>query len=77
MFNKYLEKVFKKKAHKVYEPFPSTMIQCATNICNILQSMKSQMKLDVEELATKVLTTHFIYAVIWGLGGGVSNVNNA
>lgn len=48
MFTKHLEKIFKKKAHKVYEPFPSTMIQCATNICNILQSMKSQMKLDVE-----------------------------
>jgi hypothetical protein len=35
------------------------------------------MKLDVEELAAKVLTAHFIYALIWGLGGGVSNVNNA
>jgi dynein heavy chain len=38
--------------------------------------MKGQMKLDVEELAGKVLTAHFIFAVIWGLGGGVSNVNN-
>lgn len=35
------------------------------------------MKLDVEELAIKVITAHFIFAMIWGLGGGVSNVNNA
>ena len=38
LFNKTLEKVFKKKA-KLYEPFPTTLIQCATNICSILQSM--------------------------------------
>jgi dynein heavy chain len=76
LFNKSLEKAFKKK-QKLYEPFPSTLIQCATNICNILQSLKPQMKLEVEELAGKVLTAHFIFAFIWGLGGGVSNVNNA
>jgi dynein heavy chain len=46
LFNKSLEKAFKRKK-KLYEPFPSTIIQCATNICNILQSLKPQMKLDV------------------------------
>jgi hypothetical protein len=35
------------------------------------------MKLDVEELAPKVLTVHFIFAFIWGLGGGVSSVDVA
>jgi dynein heavy chain, axonemal len=44
LFTKSLEKAFKRKK-KLYEPFPSTLIQCATNICNILQSLKSQMKL--------------------------------
>jgi len=39
--------------------------------------MRPNMKLDVEELANKVLTTHFIYAFIWGFGGGVSYINNA
>ena len=76
LFNKSLEKVFKKKK-KLYEPFPSTLIQFATNVCDILQSLKPQMKLEVEELAGKLLTAHFIFAVIWGFGGGVSNVNNA
>lgn len=76
LFAKSLEKAFKKKK-KLYEPFPTTLIQCATNICNILTSLKSQMKLDVEELATKVLTVHFIFAFIWGLGGGVSSSDNA
>lgn len=35
------------------------------------------MKLDVEELASKVITVHYIFAFIWGLGGGVSSANNA
>lgn len=35
------------------------------------------MKLEVEELASKVITVHFIFAFIWGLGGGVSSDNNA
>jgi hypothetical protein len=46
LFIKSIEKAFKKKK-KIYEPFPSTMIQCVTNICNILQSLKSQMKLEI------------------------------
>jgi dynein heavy chain len=46
LFHKSLEKAFKRKK-KLYEPFPSTIIQCATNICSILQSLKPQMKLDV------------------------------
>ena len=35
------------------------------------------MKLDVEELASKVLTVHFIFAFIWGVGGGISSTNYA
>ena len=76
LFNKSLEKTFKKKT-KMYEPFPTTLIQCATNICRILESLKPNMKLDVEELAPKVITAHFVFAFIWGVGGGVSSVNNA
>lgn len=75
LFNKTLEKAFKKKKG-VYEPFPTTLIQVATNMCHILQSLRPNMKLDVEDLAQKVLTVHYIYSLIWGLGGGVSFVNN-
>ena len=46
LFHKSLEKAFKKK-RKLYEPFPTTLIQCATNICRILESLKPKMKLEV------------------------------
>ena len=45
LFNKTLEKGFNKK-RKLYEPFPTTPIQIATNICSIFQSMIPQMKLN-------------------------------
>ena len=44
LFNKTLEKSFKKKKN-LYEPFPTTPVQVATNICSILQSMIPSMKL--------------------------------
>jgi hypothetical protein len=75
LFNKSLEKTFKKKRH-LYEPFPTTLIQVATNICCILKSLRPLMKLEDEELAPKILTVHYIYAMIWGLGGGISYVHN-
>ena len=71
LFNKTLEKAFKKKRN-LYEPFPTTLIQVATNMCSIIQSMLPSMKLDDEETVNKVLTYHFIYAMIWGLCGGIS-----
>lgn len=76
LFNKTLDKGFNKKK-KLYEPFPTTPIQVATNICSIFQSMIPQMKLNDEETVNKVLTYNFIYAFIWGFGGGVSFENNA
>lgn len=45
LFNKTLEKAFAKKK-KLYEPFPTTLIQIATNMCSIFQSIKPLMKLD-------------------------------
>lgn len=39
--------------------------------------MFPSMKLEDEEVATKVLTYHFIYAMIWSLGGGISFTHNA
>jgi dynein heavy chain len=45
LFNKTLEKAFSKKK-KLYEPFPTTLIQVATNMCSILQSIRGSMKLD-------------------------------
>lgn len=75
LFNKTLEKAFAKKK-KLYEPFPATLIQVATNMCSILQSIKPSMKLTEEEIVPKVLTVHYIYSMIWGLGGGISFVNN-
>jgi dynein heavy chain len=44
LFNKTLEKAFKKKKH-LTEPFPTTLIQIAANICSILESMLQTMKL--------------------------------
>jgi dynein heavy chain len=75
LFNKTLEKAFKKKAH-MYEPFPTTMVQVATNMCSILTSMIPSMKLGDDEVVNKVLTYHYIYAMIWGLGGGISFEHN-
>lgn len=77
LFNKSLEKGFKKKSN-LYEPFPTTLIQIAENICCILQSMLPKMKLldEEQEITTKVLTYHYIYAFIWGLAGGISFVHN-
>lgn len=46
-------------------------------MCSILQSMLPSMKLKDEEVVNKVLTYHFIYAMIWGLGGGISYVHSA
>lgn len=45
LFNKTLEKAFKKKKN-LYEPFPTTLIQVATNMCSLLKSLKPSMKLD-------------------------------
>lgn len=47
LFQKTLEKGFKKKKN-LFEPFPTTLIQVATNICSILQSLLPSMKLDDE-----------------------------
>lgn len=44
LFNKTLEKTFKKKK-SFYEPFPTTLIQVATNMCCILKSLRPIMKL--------------------------------
>jgi len=45
LFHKTLEKAFAKKK-KLYEPFPTTLIQVATNMCSIFQSIKNSMKLE-------------------------------
>lgn len=76
LFNKTLEKAFNRKK-KLFEPFPTTLIQIASNICSILQSMLPKMNLKDDEIVTKVLTYHYIYAMIWGLAGGISYVHNA
>lgn len=76
LFNKTLEKGFGKKKNLV-EPFPTTLIQIATNMCSILQSMLPTMKLKDDEVVNKVLTYHYIYSFIWGFGGGISYTNNA
>lgn len=60
----------------MYEPFPTTMVQVATNMCSILTSMIPSMKLGDDEVVNKVLTYHYIYAMIWGLGGGISFEHN-
>lgn len=65
-----------KRKKNLIEPFPTTLIQIATNICSILQSMHATMKLKDDEVVNKVLTYHYIYAMIWGFGGGISYVNN-
>ena len=76
LFQKTLEKAFKKKKN-LYEPFPTTLIQVATNMCSLIKSMIPSMKLDDEETVNKVLTYHYIYSFIWGLGGGISFVHNS
>lgn len=75
LFNKTLEKAFKKKKN-LFEPFPTTLIQIATNICSILQTLLPKMNLKDEEIVSKVITYHFIYAMIWGFAGGISYVHN-
>lgn len=45
-------------------------------MCNILKSLRPSMKLEDEELAQKILTVHYIYSMIWGLGGGISYAHN-
>jgi dynein heavy chain len=75
LFDRSIEKGFEKKKG-INEPFPTTMIQVAKNICNIIESMLRTINTKADEL-NKIITCVYVYCFIWGFAGGMSSAHNA